>query len=152
MTPRTAGGDGFGDVATSTNKGQVKFVTETCQDRIERVLDHAEIPAAFSVVFTGNVDLRQTIYSPGEAAMTAIQEAADAEFPGVSNVYVDRLGRLCFHGTARQVLPRRGRRLSRRRELGLHRMEGRRRRRRPSRPRPRPPRSDGSRSTAACRR
>ena len=58
MTPRTSGGDGFGDVATATNKGQVKFVTETVdrstieQGRITRVLDHAGIPDDFYVVFS----------------------------------------------------------------------------------------------------
>ena len=30
--------------------------------------------------------------------MAAIQDAVDAEFPGVGNVYGDRLGRLCVHG------------------------------------------------------
>ena len=30
--------------------------------------------------------------------MTAIQDAVDAEFPAVGNVYGDRLGRLCVHG------------------------------------------------------
>ena len=105
MTTRTSGGDGFGDVPTSTNIGQVKFVTEDMQSRIERILDQAGIPASYYVVFTGNVDLYQTIYSPGEAALTAIQEAADAEFPGVSNVYVDRLGRICVHGRLAKFSP-----------------------------------------------
>jgi hypothetical protein len=30
--------------------------------------------------------------------MTAVQEACDAEWPGVSNVFTDRFGRLVFHG------------------------------------------------------
>src|SRR5581483_12319171 len=46
----------------------------------------------------GNVLLWETVYSPGESTLTAIQEAADAEFPGVSNFYPDRFGRGCFHG------------------------------------------------------
>ena len=53
---------------------------------------------AFAVIFSGNVEVRGQIYSPGESVMTAIQEAADAEFPGVANVYVDSHGRLVFHG------------------------------------------------------
>ena len=35
---------------------------------------------------------------PGRVRMTAIEEAADAEFPGVSNVYADVYGRLVVHG------------------------------------------------------
>jgi hypothetical protein len=30
--------------------------------------------------------------------MTGVQEAADAEWPGIGNVFTDRLGRLVFHG------------------------------------------------------
>jgi hypothetical protein len=66
--------------------------------RIEQVLTEANIPVEFFVVFTGNVDLISTTYSPGETPLTVIQDAADAEFPGVSNVYTDRLGRLVVHG------------------------------------------------------
>ena len=49
-------------------------------------------------IFSGNVSLHAVIYSPGESAMAAIQEAVDAEFPGVGNFYCDRLGRLAIHG------------------------------------------------------
>ena len=56
------------------------------------------LPSAFYDVFSGNVSLHETTYSPGESAMVAVQDACDAEFPSVSNVYVDRLGRLAVHG------------------------------------------------------
>ncbi len=49
-------------------------------------------------VFSGNVSLHEGTYSPGQSAMDAIMETVDAEFPGVGNVYGDRLGRLCVHG------------------------------------------------------
>lgn len=52
----------------------------------------------FYDVFSGNVSLHEASYSPGESAMTAIQEAVEAEFPSVGSVYGDRLGRLCVHG------------------------------------------------------
>ena len=54
--------------------------------------------AGFAVVFSGNVNVKPAIYSPGESCMTAIEEACDAEFPGVSNVYADVYGRLVVHG------------------------------------------------------
>lgn len=78
--------------------GQVFFEDKPMDDRIKDVLGRAGIPVDYFVVFSGNVLLWEAVYSPAEKAMTAIQEAADAEFPGVSNVYVDRLGRLCAHG------------------------------------------------------
>ena len=68
------------------------------QLRVEQILTDGGIPDAFQVVFSGNVSLKATVYSPGESAMTAIQDAVDAEFPAVGNVYGDRLGRLAVHG------------------------------------------------------
>ena len=86
------------------SKGQVYFAATPDDDlhgmqiRVNQILDNAAIPDEFKVVFTGNVSLRKAVYSPGESAMAAIQEAVDAEFPAVANVYADRLGRLCVHG------------------------------------------------------
>jgi hypothetical protein len=95
---------------TSTRKpatlGQVWFnnvnasggTPQTAGDRITNILERSLLPASYYVVFSGNVQLQDAVYTPGESPMTAIQEVADAEFPGVSNVYVDRFGRLVFHG------------------------------------------------------
>jgi hypothetical protein len=93
----------FGDdpaVVAPDSPGQVVFANEAMQDRIEGVLGNALIPPEFYVVFTGNVEVATAVYSPGESPMTVVQEATDAEFPGVSNTFVDRLGRLrlCVHG------------------------------------------------------
>ena len=70
--------------------------------RVNRVLDESIGPTAranYTVVFTGmGANVQEQTYTPGESAMTAIQEAADAEFPGVSNVFTDRQGRLAVHG------------------------------------------------------
>lgn len=77
---------------------QVWFQPDGVQTRIRAVLGDALIPVEMSVVFSGNVELWGQAYSPGESAMTVVQEAADGEFPGVSNVYCDRHGRLVFHG------------------------------------------------------
>ena len=74
------------------------FDGDQIDTRINQILGQANIPDEFSIVFTGNVHLWGYPTSPGESALTAIQEAADAEFPGVANVYTDRYGRLCAHG------------------------------------------------------
>ena len=82
-------------------KDQCWFETERMDLRIQLVLDQAITPTHrtnYCVVFSGNVNVMSWPYSPGENPMTVVQEAADAEFPGVSNVYTDRLGRLCVHG------------------------------------------------------
>jgi hypothetical protein len=81
--------------------GTVSGTPTPMDARINQILDNAIGPTArtsYTVVFSGNVNVQESYYSPGESAMTAIQEAADSEFPGVSNVYTDRLGRLAVHG------------------------------------------------------
>jgi hypothetical protein len=96
----------FGDASTKgEGLGQVKYPSQTMDARVARILAEAGIPASFYVVFTGNVELYKSIYSPGESALVAIQEAVDAEWPGVSNAYVDRLGRLAVHGRLAKFYP-----------------------------------------------
>jgi hypothetical protein len=100
----------FGFPPPTTLTGQVVFFEDTpygdlhgMQYRITAILNNAPlgncgIDPSWYDVFSGNVGLHETSYSPGESAMTAIQDASDAEFPSVSNVYGDRLGRLACHG------------------------------------------------------
>ena len=78
--------------------------------RINQILDNAwpgGIRLDFAAnVFTGNVNVQRTYITPGDDVLTQIQEAADAEFPfGVSNVYVDRQGRLNVHGRGAKFNP-----------------------------------------------
>ena len=94
----------FGTTPPAASKGNV-YYDETPDDdehgmqlRVNQILEDANIPDEFKVVFSGNVSLKATVYSPGESAMAAIQDAVDAEFPAVGNVYGDRLGRLAVHG------------------------------------------------------
>jgi len=92
----------FGDDPVANNQkdaaGQVFYLGVDAHERINQLLDDSGVPAEFAVVFSGNVSIYSSIYSVGETPLAAIQEAADAEWPGVSNVYPDRLGRLVFHG------------------------------------------------------
>lgn len=112
------GSGGFGDDPSYTGAppglaeevaGQVWFGPTvegtTMRARIERLLLQAGIPEDFYVVFSGNVSIQPWSYSPGETVMSAIQETADAELPGVSNVYTDRHGRLCVHGRVAKFDP-----------------------------------------------
>jgi hypothetical protein len=105
----------FGDPPPTSLTGQVVFMEDTLNGDVHgmqrRVVDiigdsthssfslgSVNLPPEFYVVFSGNISVHETSYSPGESAMTAIQDAVDAEFPAVSNVYGDRLGRLVVHG------------------------------------------------------
>src|SRR5262249_42438845 len=102
----------FGDDPTTATPprpdaaGQIWFAAAaTVKARIDQVLAnalnstaHPTAASDYSVVFSGNVSLVPTTYSPGETPLDVIFHAADAAFPGVSNVYTDRFGRIVFHG------------------------------------------------------
>lgn len=86
----------FGD-GVSVN-GDCEFDEAAMKVRIDQVLENALIPDDWRVTFSGNVILYGWPYPAGESVMTVIQEAVDAEFSGVGNVYPDRFGRLAIHG------------------------------------------------------
>jgi hypothetical protein len=104
----------FGHTAPTVHKGNV-FFEDTAdgdvhgmQTRIVHILSGSVsapvtlgdcgIDPAFYTILSGNVSLHESTYSPGESAMSAIQEAVDAEFPGVGNVFCSRLGELLALG------------------------------------------------------
>ena len=62
-------------------------------------------PTSLRSIFTGNVKLQQATYPPRTSALTVIMDAADAEFPGVANVYVNKEGKVTFHGRLARFNP-----------------------------------------------
>jgi hypothetical protein len=80
-----------GPVATGTND-------PNDGGRIEHLLYDAGLATSMYVAFSGNVDVNETLYDPPDTIMAALRQAADAEFPGIANVYEDRFGRVVFHG------------------------------------------------------
>lgn len=94
----------FGDSPPPASTGQVFFDNANVgpsgllPGRLGQIMGNAGIASAFYVFFSGNVGLYEAVYSPGESPLAAMQEAVDAEFPGVSNLYPDRFGRAAFHG------------------------------------------------------
>lgn len=72
----------------------------TVRARLDNIVGvgNAGLPEEFFVFFSGNVEVFQTAYSSGETVLDVLQDAADAEFPGIGNLYTDRRGRCCFHG------------------------------------------------------
>lgn len=88
----------FGDVLPDGMAGVVFYEDGPVDERIESLLADAKIDASMYVVFSGNVDVNETLYDTDDVIAQAMRDAADAEFPGVANVYEDRFGRVCFHG------------------------------------------------------
>lgn len=90
---------GGGTYTSSANTtGNTSYPEESVQDRIKAVLADAGVPSALTDIFSGNVNVQQVVYSPGYTILAVIQDAADAEFPGVANVFVDKYGVVAFRG------------------------------------------------------
>lgn len=97
----------FGDVITADNEGNIVFYEDNQVNyRINEVLDQLGWPAGPREIFTGNVRLKETVYAPAtNSALTAIQDAADAEFPGIANFYIQKNGTPTFHGRLARFNP-----------------------------------------------
>lgn len=92
------GAGGFGDVAPAGMNGVVFYEDEEVDDRVVALLDDAQITSSMRVAFSGNVWVNETLYDTDDVILQGLRDAADAEFPGVANVYEDRYGRVVFHG------------------------------------------------------
>jgi hypothetical protein len=94
-----------GDEPTHGNEGSVVYGEEHVDDRIKHLFLDAEVPDPLFVAFTGHSTCWDSKYDPGESVLTALREAADAEFPGIGNILCDRRGRICFHGRQSRFTP-----------------------------------------------
>lgn len=94
-----------GSLPPAGSEGNIFYEDAEVDDRILALLADAGFPTNLAVVFSGNVVVQESIYDPGYSFLAALQDAADAEFPGIANVYEDRLGRIVFHGRHARFAP-----------------------------------------------
>ncbi len=92
----------WGDIPPVASTGNIYFPPSdegsAVANRINRVLNRLGWPNGLREIFTGNVKIKRTVYEPRATVLRVIQDAADAEFPGVANVYLQKNGYLTFHG------------------------------------------------------
>jgi hypothetical protein len=92
----------WGDDVPAVNLPNVVFKADdqgaAVKVRIDKVLDQANWPGGLREIFTGNIKIKKAVYEPRSTVLRVIQDAADAEFPGVSNFYFQKDGRATFHG------------------------------------------------------
>ena len=74
------------------------YEDEPVNDRVIALIADAGIDADMEVHTTGNVDVNETLYDPDDVILQALRDTADAEWPGVANLYEDRFGRVVWHG------------------------------------------------------
>jgi hypothetical protein len=80
------------------SEGNIFYEDAEVDDRLYEIIGNSGFPPELTVIFSGNVVVQESIYDPGYSFLAALQDAADAEFPGVANLYEDRFGRIVFHG------------------------------------------------------
>lgn len=74
-------------------------------DRIIQILTDMGFDPTRYVVFSGNVAVQTVKYDPDEPGLNALRDCADAEIPWIANLYVDRFGRIVFHGRYARFQP-----------------------------------------------
>ena len=102
-------GSVWGDFPRLGQDGDVSFFADdqsnAVANRINKILDQADWPTGLREIFSGNVSLQGVNYAYRTSALTAIQDSADAEFPGVANFYIQKDGRATFHGRLARFQP-----------------------------------------------
>lgn len=81
------------------------YEVQHVDDRILAALGDAGWPAARTNVFTGNVNCQAETYDGEQSILDVISDAADAEFPGVSNRFCKANGDFAFHGRYARFRP-----------------------------------------------
>jgi hypothetical protein len=106
--------DGALPLPAEIAKGNVGYgeTLGTLSDRIMAILGDVDWPTALATpavdVFSGNVRVGPKAYGPGTSALDALWDAADAEFPGVANMWIGGAkapGHLVFHGRQARFRP-----------------------------------------------
>lgn len=88
-----------GDPPTTAEAGNIVYAEEpTTGLRIDQALADASWPSGLSSTFTFNVRMRRSVYAPGESILSVLRDCADAEFPTVANLFVDKYGFFCAFG------------------------------------------------------
>lgn len=113
MTP-----DQHGQTPPDESVGDIYFEGEPTtakhvDDRLMDVLDTAGWPnigekrAGLRDIFSGNVTVQEVVYDRFDGLMQAIDDAVDAEFPGLANRYMSKTGVFTFHGRFASIFPER---------------------------------------------
>jgi hypothetical protein len=95
----------FGNEVSADQEGDVFYEAKAVDDRILQALADAGWDTSMSRIFSGNVSCADQMASSGDSLLSIVRDAADAEFPGLGNVYVSREGYVTFHGRMAKFTP-----------------------------------------------
>lgn len=98
--------------STQNSSGNTTYAYQAVNDRINALLNDYAItaglssfPADLAAVFSGNVHMQPSVYSPGYTFLGALQDAANAEFPNVANHFITKEGIYRFLGRLSRFHP-----------------------------------------------
>lgn len=86
------------DAAGALQKGGAYYAAQHVDDRLLAALDDAGWPTNLRRISTGNVNVQDRTYDSDGDCLEICQEAADAEFIGVSMFFMDKSGNAAFSG------------------------------------------------------
>lgn len=93
-TPET-----FGDtVPAGVADGCVFFENGQVDDRQIQILTQAGWSPSLRSVFSGNVNVQESVYDAGASVLQILDDACDSEFPTVANRFIDASGVYRFRG------------------------------------------------------
>lgn len=99
----------FADVwlkGTPSNLVGQAAIAHHVNQRIEDLLLMAGWPAGLQFIFSGNVEVQGAVVPRRDSLLTALQDAADTEFPGgVANIFMSKDGAVIFHGRYARFFP-----------------------------------------------
>lgn len=96
----------FGDAVPPGSERYIFYEDSPVDDRIRQLLNDAGfLEASLKRIFSGNVRVQESVYSPGETILAAIDECCEAEFPGVAIRFVNKSGVFTFHGRFARFRP-----------------------------------------------
>lgn len=80
------------------DNGDIFYEDGQVDDRMIQALEDIHWPPSLRSIFSGNVNVMESVYSPGTSFMQVLSDAADAEFPSVANLFMGKDGVLKFRG------------------------------------------------------
>lgn len=103
----TAAADLGLEVVGGTNAGgYIKFPQDQqVNDRINLALDIMQWSSVMREIFSGNVSLQEMTYRTDTKILSILKDCADAEFPGVANLFPRKDGYIVFHGRFARFVP-----------------------------------------------
>lgn len=94
-----------GSFGSSVNGAAVTYLSQQVDDRIKAGLLDSGWTSGNWTIYSGNVSVQDTVYDTGSPTLQVIQDAHNAEFPGVAVFFIAKTGLPTFYGRLARFNP-----------------------------------------------